>query len=98
MATLAVVVVPAYRNETVVEAFPVSLAPDDVDTIVPAPSSSPTTPTTSPALSSVPAGDQDMAPSSTAPSTSSEPTTTTTAQTEPMLLRAVRSAAGCEGR
>ncbi len=88
VAALAVVVVPAYRNETVVEAFPVSPAPDDADTIVPAPSVPPAAPTTSPPPApSAPVDGQFTAPSGTTPPTSTEPTTTTTAQTAPMRLR-----------
>jgi len=58
LGVLAVVVVPAYLNETVVEAFPLTSAPADAETIVPTPSSPPTTASTAPAST---------APASTAP-------------------------------
>ena len=97
LGVLAVVVVPAYLNETVVEAFPLTSAPAAAETIVPTPSSPPTTASTAPA-STAPdmsparrplvhevASAPTAAPSSTAPATPAP--TTTIAPAEPVRLR-----------
>ena len=85
LAALAVVVLPAYRNETVVEAFPLSPTPATAASVTArsSPSPPPTTlpsPTTPAAASEAP-----TAPSGTTPP-SSVPTTTI-APVEPVLLR-----------
>ncbi len=74
---LAVVVLPAYRNETVVEAFPMTSSP-------PAPAAAPTTTTPSTTVA-----DESVAitPATTAPAPPPTTTATTTVPSQPVRLR-----------